>query len=138
MLVQTWRETSILGLLGMIVAIATTLYAAMYAWRPTEARLALIRPLSLATIFAALCSFNAGAANIFSGLSATGKFGDTGWREVALGTAETFVALFFAFGCLAISWLLVALGMGRANSAAYEPPDRSTAPPAPLAEGPNP
>jgi hypothetical protein len=113
--IEMARHTSILGLLGIVVALATTAYSAIYAWRPTEARLALIRPLSLATIFAALCSFNASVANIFAGLSVTGNFGGTGWRDVAQGTSETFVALLLAFGCLAISWLFVAAGIRRTS-----------------------
>jgi hypothetical protein len=115
MLVQAWTQTSRLGVLGMVVALATTAYSAVYAWRPTEARLALIRPLSLTTIFAALCSFNASVANIFAGLSASGNFGNTGWRDVAQGTAETFIALMVAFGCLAISWMCVAIGLRRTS-----------------------
>ena len=111
--IEMLRQTSLLGLLGIVVALATTAYSAVYAWRPTEARLALVRPLSLATIFAALCSFNVGVANILAGISATGKFDNTAWGNVALGTSETFVALFVAFGCLAISWLCVAVGMRR-------------------------
>ena len=116
--IEMLKQTSVLGLLGIVVALATTAYSAVYAWRPTEARLALIRPLSLATIFAALCSFNVGVANILGGLSATGHFGKTAWADVALGTSETFVALFVAFGCLAISWLFVALGMRRSETGA--------------------
>ena len=116
MLTSMWKETSILGLLGIVVALATTAYAAVYAWRPEESRLVLIRPLSLATIFAALCSFNVGIANVRIGISATGEWSDHTWRLIAKGTSETFVALFFAFGCLAISWLCVALGMRRAHA----------------------
>ena len=77
----------------------------------------MIRPLSLATIFAALCSFNVGVANVLAGISATGNFGKTGWGDVALGASETFIALFVAFGCLAIAWLFVALGMRRSEAA---------------------
>ena len=134
-----WRETSILGLLGIVVALATLAYSVLYAWRPTEARLGLIRPLSLATIFGALCSLNVGIANVLNGISATETLTSPGtWRMIAKGTSETFVALFIAFGCLAISWLCVALGMRRTNLEAYELPDRSTALPGPPAEGPTP
>lgn len=136
MLTSMWRETSILGLLGIVVALATTVYAAVYAWRPEESRLVLMRPLSLATIFAALCSFNVGIANVLSGISATGQWGEYTWRLIAKGTSETFVALFVAFGCLAISWLCVALGMRRAHAASYEWPAWSTQQPELPAEGP--
>jgi hypothetical protein len=140
-----WRETSILGLLGIVVALATMMYAGVYAWRPTEARLMLIRPLSLATIFAALCSWNVGIANVLNGISATEALHSAAtWRVIAKGTSETFVALFIAFGCLAISWLGVALGLRRSDivaeanvTSAPARPDRSTSPQEPLAEAPS-
>lgn len=114
MLSEMWGEASILGKLGIVVALATSAYAALYAWRPSEARLALMRPLSLATIFAALCSFSVGAANVLDGLSVD-EIGSTDWRAAVKGTSETFVALFVAFGCLTIAWLCVALGIRRAT-----------------------
>ena len=126
MLTSMWRETSILGLSGIVVALATTAHAAVYAWRPEESRLMLMRPLSFATIFAALCSFNVGVANVLDGISATGQWSGYTWQLVAKGASETFVALFVAFGCLAISWLCVALGMKRATAATYESFGRTT------------
>ena len=114
MILEAWGEASILGKLGLVVAVATMGAAATYAWRPSESRLALLRPLSLATIFAALCSFSVGVAQIFAGLSVI-DFGGTGWREVAKGASETFVGLFVAFGCLALTWIMVAVGLRRTN-----------------------
>jgi hypothetical protein len=137
MLASMWSETSILGLLGIVVALATTAYAALYAWRPAESRLVLMRPLSLATIFAALCSFNVGIANVLMGISATEQWSGYTWRMIAMGASETFVALFVAFGCLAITWLCVALGMRRAHAASFEWPAWSTAQPARPADEPN-
>ena len=113
MIESMWGESGILQKLGIVLAVATALYAAVYAWRPTEARLALVRPLSLATIFAALCSFSLGVAIVFSGMSATPDF-TAGWRTIALGASETFAGLFFSFGCLTITWLCVAVGLRRA------------------------
>ena len=111
MLESMWGESGILQKLGIVLAVATAAYAAVYAWRPTESRLALLRPLSLATIFAALCSFSLGVAIVLNGLSATPD--STAWRTVALGASETFAGLFVSFGCLTITWLCVALGMGK-------------------------
>jgi hypothetical protein len=99
------------GVLGMVVAIATVAVAGAYAIRPTEPRLALMRPLSLATIFAALFSFTAGLAMILNGISATA--GPIGWSRVAAGAAESLAPLFGAFGCLTIAWILVAIGFRR-------------------------
>lgn len=112
MLESMWGESGILQKLGIILAVATAAYAAVYAWRPTESRLALLRPLSVATVFAALCSFTLGLALLLSGLSATPDVASA-WRTAALGASETFVGLFFSFGCLTTAWLCVAFGVRR-------------------------
>lgn len=73
--------------------------------------LALMRPLSLAGLFAALSGGVLGVINVL-------RFGGT--REltaetyrVIIGTAESLVATFVGFACLTVAWLLVAAGMGR-------------------------
>lgn len=109
-----WDTPSGIGVLGMLVAVATVAAGIACTIRPDERRLALMRPLSLATIFAALCTFSVGIANILSGIAATGNFTATAWHAVLMGTAETFVPLFGAFGCLTVAWVLVAVGLRRA------------------------
>ena len=114
MLLEAWGNTSVLGKLGFVVALATMGVAATYAWRPSETRLALIRPLSMASVFAALCSFTVGAAQIFDGISLSAAAGrGTNWPAVAAGTSETFAGLFVTFGCLTLTWILVAVGVRR-------------------------
>lgn len=104
---------SVLGKLGLLVAVATVLVAAAYAIRPNERRLAAMRPLSLATIFAALCSFTTGIAVILQGISASGDLQKIGWHNVYAGAAESILPLVGAFGCLTIAWIGVAVGMRR-------------------------
>ena len=114
MLLEAWGETSVLGKLGFVVALLTLGIAAAYAWRPNESRLALIRPLSMASLFAALCSFTVGAAHIFDGIAvAQGSSRGTYWPDVAAGTSEAFAGLFVTFGCLTLTWIFVALGVRR-------------------------
>ena len=83
----------------------------VYAIWPTEQRLAMMRPLSLATIFAVLSGSTLGMLNVLRsmGLSETAAFS----RVAAIGSAEALVPLFFGFGCLTGAWLCVALGMWR-------------------------
>ena len=108
------RHTSVVGLLGMAVAIATAAFAAVCALWPNERRLAVIRPLSVATVFAGLCSFAIGLTNVFRGLAMTDPVADAGWRLMAVGTAESIVALVIAFGCLTLTWLCMAVALTRA------------------------
>ncbi len=86
----------------------------LYVIQPTEAKLALLRPFSLAAIFAAVSSAAAGCAVVLQGLAASGpnpnmSFGLMGW-------AETLVPIYVAFGFLGLAWLLVAVGLKRAES----------------------
>jgi hypothetical protein len=108
---EIFGHASIAGKLGMVVAVATVAFAGAYAIRPSELRLSLIRPLSLATIFAALFSFTAGVAQILMGISHSGPAPD--WQAVAAGAAESLGTLVSAFGCLAVVWILVAIGFRR-------------------------
>jgi hypothetical protein len=107
------RNVSIAGLLGLLVSVATVGVALVYAIRPNEQRLALMRPLSLAAIFGGLSTFTLGITNVLRGIAENQQLTPENWRIVAVGTAESFVGLVVAFGCLTIAWLLVTLGLRR-------------------------
>src|SRR5688572_29513281 len=109
-------ETSMLGLLGLTVSVASVGLALLYAVRPTESRLTLMRPVSLAAIFGGLTSFLVGLTTILIGLANTAT-ASIGWGRVAAGVAESLVALVVTFGCLTIAWLLVAVGLQRTDRA---------------------
>ena len=110
MIVEGFNQAGILAKLLMLVPIVPLVLALAYAIRPSERRLALMRPLSLATIFAALAAFAIGNALVLQGLGVTGT---PNWNNVALGASESFVPVFSSFICLMIAWFLVAVGMWR-------------------------
>jgi ABC-type transport system involved in cytochrome c biogenesis permease subunit len=96
------------------VSLAAVGMALIYAIKPNEQRLALMRPLSLAAIFGGLSTFTVGVVSILQGISATPSFTVDAWRHIAAGTAEAVIGLFVVFGCLTIAWLLVTVGLRRA------------------------
>ena len=112
--------------------------AAAYAFRPTEGKLMLMRPLSLASVFSAIGSLTAGMATILKGAAATGNWGGQAFSRLLLGCAEALIPMFVAFSFLAVAWLLVAVGMRRqswgepraADADGAEPPQSPTALPA--------
>jgi hypothetical protein len=105
-------NAGIMALLSMAVSLAPMFAGIMYAIRPTEGRLALMRPLSLAGIFSALTGFSVGMVNALMGLSnAAAPLSNN--RIWIVGTAESMISLFIGFGCLTVGWLCVALGMRR-------------------------
>jgi hypothetical protein len=83
----------------------------IYAVSPTEQRLALMRPLSLATIFASVSGTSVGLLNVFRGIGMSETPALT--PSAATGIAESLVMLFFGFGCLTVAWLCVAIGLWR-------------------------
>jgi hypothetical protein len=102
----------ILALGTMLTALLPLITAIAYFVRPSERRLLLMRPLSLAAAFAAISSFAAGAAIILRGLSATGgRLENPG--ALLMGLAENWLPVHVTFGCLCAAWLLIAAGTMR-------------------------
>jgi len=86
--------------------------AVAYAIHPTERKLALIRPLSLAGVFAAVCSSAVGFATALK-VAADAGVNPESMRELLAGLAESWIPLFVAFAFLSAAWLLVAAGLRR-------------------------
>jgi hypothetical protein len=109
---ETLRNASLFGLLSLVLTLTPLIMALAYVVRPSERRLALMRPLSLAGIFAALTGTALGFINVLVGLGKRGFTVET-YTITAIGSAEALVPLFVGFACLTVAWLLVAAGMGR-------------------------
>jgi hypothetical protein len=103
------------AVVGMMVSLLPLGVAVVYLLRPSEQKLALMRPLSLATIFAALHTFFSGATALFRLLPTTRTPAGYDIDRLAPGLAETTAPLFVAFGVLTVAWLCVALGMRRTS-----------------------
>jgi hypothetical protein len=85
-------------------------FGILYALRPSEQRLDLMRLVSLAAIFAAILGTTLGFVNVLRYAADR----DAGFDRAALiGMAQSLVPLFFDFGCLMLAWLCVAFSLGR-------------------------
>lgn len=104
-------NAGIMALASMFVGILPLSLGVVYAIWPSEQRLMLMRPLSLATVFAAVFGVTAGFINELRFMSRTGQFVLS--QIVAIGLAESLVPLFFGFGCLTVAWLCVTVGLFR-------------------------
>jgi len=102
----------LMGFVILVSGVGALGTAIAYAARPTEQKLTLMRPLSLASIFAAVCSFTVGVATALKHGADTGVSAE-GLTGMVAGLSESFVPLFVAFAFLAVAWLLVALGLRR-------------------------
>ena len=107
---QMLSRMGIAAIISILICLLPLLAGGAYLLRPSEQRLAMMRPLSLAAIFAGLSGASLGAINTLRML----------WMEpprdtriVAVGAAESIVTLYVAFSCLMLAWLCVAVGMRR-------------------------
>ena len=115
-----FREISLFAKLTMVVAIAAFGLAVAYVFRPTEQKLVLMRPVSLAAIFATLSGLLGGWIAVLGGIAATPE-GHLPASRVSQGIAESLTVGFVCFGLLAVAWLLVAIGMLRRVAVARSP-----------------
>jgi hypothetical protein len=98
----------LMGFVILVAGVGALGTAIAYAVRPDERKLLLMRPLSLASIFAAVCSSSVGMATALKHAADARLSGDSVAVMVA-GLSESFIPLFVAFAFLAVGWLLVAL-----------------------------
>jgi len=113
-LVNMFMQMGLAALFSILVSFLPLIAAGAYLFRPTEQRLAMMRPLSLAAIFAGLNGSSLGAINTLRGLWLTPpRDGDV----LLISAAESIVPLYVSFSCLMLAWLLVAGGMRRTTKA---------------------
>jgi hypothetical protein len=103
----------LMGFVILVAGVGVFGTSIAYAVRPTERKLVLMRPLTLAAIFAAICSSSVGVATAlkFAGAAAGSDPKHTG--VMLMGLSESLIPPFVAFAFLAVSWLLVTVGMKR-------------------------
>jgi hypothetical protein len=99
----------------MMVSLAAFGLGVFYAVRPAERTLMLMRPISLAAIFAAISGLFGGWIAVLGGIAATPD-GHVPAAAVSAGLAESLVLGLVCFGFLAAAWLLVGVGMLRRDS----------------------
>jgi hypothetical protein len=106
------REASLFALLTLMLGFVPLVAAVVYVIRPTERHLALMRPLSLAGLFATMAGCVLGFINVLRFVWTRELTAET-YRVMAVGAAESLVTLLVGFASLTVAWLLVAVGMGR-------------------------
>lgn len=108
---EALKNAGVVSVLTMLVSMAPLVAGLAFALWPSEQRLALMRPLSLAGIFAAVANVFLGLTNSLIGIASPRNGVVPGTAHVAHMLAETSVPPFVSFGCLTVAWLCVAIGM---------------------------
>jgi hypothetical protein len=112
MFMSMLRNASIFATLTVIIGTVPLIMAAVYIVRPTERNLALMRPLTLAGLFAGISGGVLGGINVLS-VAWTRELTTESYKVMAVGAAESLVPVLVGFASLTVAWLLVAVGMGR-------------------------
>ena len=108
-LMDLFGQISLFAELTMAVAIVAFGLAVAYVFRPTEQKLVLMRPVSLAAIFATVSGLLGGWIAVLTGIAATPD-GHLAVASLYRGIAESLTVGFVSFGLLAAAWALVAIG----------------------------
>ena len=111
-IIDAFHQAGILAKLTLLVGFGPMGLAVAYVLRPGERLLALMRPVSLAAIFASVSGLAAGLIAILTSIAVTLPQ-PVHASTVYIGLSEALVPLLLNFGFLAIAWLLVAVGMAR-------------------------
>jgi hypothetical protein len=111
-MMSMFHNASLFARLTLMMGVVPLVMAIVYASRPTEQNLALMRPLSLAGLFAAVAGMLSGFINVLKVFWTRDATSET-YRVMAVGAAESLVPVLLGFACLTVAWLVVAIGMGR-------------------------
>jgi hypothetical protein len=114
-IVDVFREIGGFALASMLASLLPLIAGAAYARRPSEYRLQLMRPLSLAALFSGLAGTTSGFVAGLRSVARTNGFSLATTHAIVAGASEALVPIFFAFGCLTVAWLLVTVGMTRSD-----------------------
>ena len=102
----------IAAILGLLITAIPLVVAILFAARPSPSRLELMRPVTLAAIFAALAGLCLGIANSLVGITRHAQ--DTNLTVYAAQVfAESVIPEFVSFSLIAAAWLIIAFEMRR-------------------------
>ncbi len=101
------------SLLGLLICVVPMVFGAWFAMRPSERRLALIRPLTFMGTLSAVCNFVLALANGARAVSALTSLDLENIRRVGAVLSEGLRPVVASFGCLTVGWACVAIGMRR-------------------------
>jgi hypothetical protein len=110
---EMWNQMGWFAKISLLIGVLPLLAGGLYVIRPTERRLALVRPISLAGLFAALAGTVVGFVNTLHAVATVPEVTPALVPDLAAGASESLVTVFFGFACLTVAWLLVAVGMQR-------------------------
>jgi hypothetical protein len=106
-------DASYASLFGLLICAAPLVAGAWFAVRPSERLLSLVRPLTLAAIFSALCSLVLATTNGLLTIGRATSLDPASIRLAAVVVTEGLAPVIASFACMTAAWACVAIGMRR-------------------------
>jgi hypothetical protein len=115
---EMWHQMGVFAKVSLLISLLPLVMATAYVVHPNERRLALMRPFSLAGLFAGLATVTVGFVHVLQGIAVS--YDPTlerrmNYGAIAAGASESFVPVTIGLACLSVAWLLVAVGMSRSR-----------------------
>ena len=107
------QHVSLFSLVAVIVSATPVFGAVAYLISPTDQALALMRPLSLASISASVSSVLLGFVNVFEAIERTAASGTVDLHRATGMLAEAMILGFIGCACMTAAWLCVAVAIRR-------------------------
>ena len=104
---------SFAALFGVLICALPAVVALIFAIRPSERLLSLMRPLTLTGVFSALCGFALALTNGFATVSAIAVFDAPSIRRLGAVCAEGLAPVAASFALLTVAWGCVTMGTRR-------------------------
>jgi hypothetical protein len=113
---EMWHQMGLFAKVSLLISLLPLVMATAYLVHPNERRLALMRPFSLAGLFAGLATLTVGFVHVLAGIAVTydpANAESLNYGAIAAGASESFVPVTLGLACLSVAWLFVAVGMSR-------------------------
>ncbi|HTM20134.1 MAG TPA: hypothetical protein VL172_06500 [Kofleriaceae bacterium] len=94
---------------------AALVNAGLYVRKPEDRRVAVLRTLSLSTIFVTLSGVVSGFAMTLHGVGENPDLGKDASRILMIGLAESLANAILGFTLLGLAWMIAAFGARRAD-----------------------
>jgi hypothetical protein len=108
---EGFNQDGVVATVVLIVSATPLILGIAFALNPNERWLVLMRPLSLAGIFAVVANTCLGLANALHTVVSGSTSDSQAIRLATLQLSEVAVVPFAAFACLTVAWLSIAIGM---------------------------
>jgi uncharacterized protein YjeT (DUF2065 family) len=113
LVMEAWNDMGWPARIPLLLCLVPVVAGILYAARPTARRLAVTKALSLATLAAGIGGSVFGVISLLQLMGRRSNLSNNVWPWIAVGLSERLVTSAAPLICLALAWLIVAVGATR-------------------------